>query len=174
MIDSGPIKRTELFNKSKVYNHFERWFRLLEKHVFNFSSSTLLSDFCALCKFDLHGLLINFRSIFHLHFESLNQHSNYSDFCALAWYQSPSWLTSTCWSTIHVSLSLWFHRRCAVWQMNFDLLLISHFSSYLKFRLLCTGVIPFTYLAYVNLLIYTKMRQNSLSSVRSRSTWLPD
>ena len=35
-------------------------------------------------------------------------------------------------------------------------------------RLLCTGVIPFIYLAYVNLLIYTKMRQNSLSSVRSR------
>ena len=38
-------------------------------------------------------------------------------------------------------------------------------------RLLCTGVIPFIYLAYVNLLIYTKMRQNSLSSVRSRLGW---
>ena len=164
MIDSGPIKRTELFNKSKVYNHFERWFRLLEKHVFNFSSSTLLSDLCPLCTFDLHGLLINFRIIFPLHFESINQQSNYT-------LHLPC-ITSTCLSTIHVSLSLWFHRRCAVWQMNFDLLLISHFSSYLKFRLLCTGVIPFTYLAYVNLLIYTKMRQNSLSSVRSRSTWL--
>ena len=93
------LKRTELFNKSKVYNHFERWFRLLEKHVFNFSSSTLLSDFCALCKLDIHGLLINFRSIFHLHFESINEQSNYSDFCALEWYHSPTWLTSTCWST---------------------------------------------------------------------------
>ena len=167
------LKRTELFNKSKAYYQFERWFRLLEKHVFNFSSSTLLSDFCPLCTFDLHGLLINFRIIFHLHFESINQQSNYSDFWALDCYHSPTWLTSTCWSTIHVSRSLWFHRRCGVWQLNFDLLLIFYSSSFLIIRLLCTGVIPFTYLAYVNLLIYTKMRQNSLSSVRSRSSWLP-
>ena len=86
------LKRTELFNKSKAYYQFERWFRLLEKHVFNFSSSTLLSDFCALCKLDIHGLLINFRIIFHLHFESINEQSNYSDFCALEWYCSPTWI----------------------------------------------------------------------------------
>ena len=44
-----------------------------------------------------------------------------------------------------------------------------HFHIHFHFpRLLCTGVIPFIYLAYANLLIYTKMRQNSLSSVRSR------
>ena len=116
------LKRTELFNKSKAYYQFERWFRLLEKHVFNFSSSTLLSDLCPLCTFDLHGLLINFRIIFPLHFESINQQSNYT-------LHLPC-ITSTCLSTIHVSLSLWFHRRCAVWQMNFDLLLISHFSSF--------------------------------------------
>ena len=36
-------------------------------------------------------------------------------------------------------------------------------------RLLCTGVIPFSYLSYMNMLIYTRMRQNNLSSVRSRS-----
>ena len=36
-------------------------------------------------------------------------------------------------------------------------------------RLLCTGIIPFSYLSYMNLLIYTRMRQNNQSSVRSRS-----
>ena len=36
-------------------------------------------------------------------------------------------------------------------------------------RLLCTGVIPFSYLSYINMLIYTRMRQTNLSSVRSRS-----
>ena len=36
-------------------------------------------------------------------------------------------------------------------------------------RLLCTGVIPFSYLSYMNMLIYTRMRQTNLSSVRSRS-----
>ena len=36
-------------------------------------------------------------------------------------------------------------------------------------RLLTTGVIPFSYLSYMNLLIYTRMRQNNLSTVRSRS-----
>ena len=35
-------------------------------------------------------------------------------------------------------------------------------------RLLCTGVIPFLYLSVLNLLIYWRVRQNSLSSVRSR------
>ena len=37
-------------------------------------------------------------------------------------------------------------------------------------RLLCTGVIPFSYLSYMNMMIYTRMRKNNLSSVRSRST----
>jgi len=37
-------------------------------------------------------------------------------------------------------------------------------------RLLCTGVIPFLYLSILNLLIYSRVRQNALSSVRSRST----
>ena len=36
-------------------------------------------------------------------------------------------------------------------------------------RLLCTGIIPFSYLSYMNLLIYTRMRQNTQSTVRSRS-----
>ena len=36
-------------------------------------------------------------------------------------------------------------------------------------RLLCTGLIPFSYLSYMNMLIYTRMRQNNLSTVRSRS-----
>ena len=36
-------------------------------------------------------------------------------------------------------------------------------------RLLCTGVIPFSYLSYMNMLIYNRMRQTNLSSVRSRS-----
>ena len=36
-------------------------------------------------------------------------------------------------------------------------------------RLLTTGVIPFSYLSYMNLLIYTRMRQNNQSTVRSRS-----
>ena len=36
-------------------------------------------------------------------------------------------------------------------------------------RLLTTGVIPFVYLSYMNLLIYTRMRQNNQSTVRSRS-----
>ena len=43
----------------------------------------------------------------------------------------------------------------------------SYSSSFLP-RLLATGIIPFLYLSCLNLLIYTKMRQNSLSSVRSR------
>ena len=37
-------------------------------------------------------------------------------------------------------------------------------------RLLCTGIIPFSYLSYMNLRIYTRMRQTSLSTVRSRSS----
>ena len=37
-------------------------------------------------------------------------------------------------------------------------------------RLLCTGIIPFSYLSYINLRIYTRMRQTSLSTVRSRSS----
>ena len=36
-------------------------------------------------------------------------------------------------------------------------------------RLLCTGIIPFSYLSYMNILIYTRMRQNNQSTVRSRS-----
>ena len=36
--------------------------------------------------------------------------------------------------------------------------------------LLCTGIIPFSYLSYINLRIYTRMRQTSLSTVRSRSS----
>merc|ERR1719234_1014897 len=35
-------------------------------------------------------------------------------------------------------------------------------------RLLCTGAIPFLYLFYINLRIYSRMRQNSQSSVRNR------
>ena len=35
-------------------------------------------------------------------------------------------------------------------------------------RLLCTGLIPFIYLSYMNMLIYTRMRKNNLSMVRSR------
>ena len=37
-------------------------------------------------------------------------------------------------------------------------------------RLLCTGIIPFSYLSYMNLRIYTRIRQTSLSTVRSRSS----
>jgi len=37
-------------------------------------------------------------------------------------------------------------------------------------RLLCTGAIPFLYLVYMNLRIYSKMRQTSQSSVRNRSS----
>ena len=37
-------------------------------------------------------------------------------------------------------------------------------------RLLCTGIIPFSYLSYMNMRIYNRMRQTSLSTVRSRSS----
>ena len=36
-------------------------------------------------------------------------------------------------------------------------------------RLLCTGLIPFSYLSSMNMLIYNRMSQNNLSTVRSRS-----
>ena len=36
-------------------------------------------------------------------------------------------------------------------------------------RLLTTGIIPFTYLVIINMKIYCRMRQNNLSTVRSRS-----
>ena len=36
-------------------------------------------------------------------------------------------------------------------------------------RLLCTGAIPFLFLSYINLRIYSRIRQNSQSSVRFTS-----
>ena len=36
-------------------------------------------------------------------------------------------------------------------------------------RLICTGLLPFTFLATMNALIYSKIRQNSISMVRSRA-----
>ena len=36
-------------------------------------------------------------------------------------------------------------------------------------RLLCTGAIPFLFLSYINLKIYSRIRQNSQSSVRFTS-----